>query len=179
MTDLDHQPANNALPQSDMDVETESSDRSLRTNGLRTIAFVTGSIALVLAMATDALAVAGRHLGLTVLGAIEIVQACVVVAATSAIVVATIDNTHARVRILLEQVSAATAAMFERFADVLSALVCLALVAGSVWLASDLWNGQELTEVLGIPLRWLRLFWIIGSLVAAIMFVAPLGRRRK
>lgn len=170
MPDLDHQTGNHLPPPSDLDPEADLRAVPVSAHPLRRIAFVTGSAALLIAMATDALAVAGRHLGVTLLGAIEIVQASVVVAATSAILMATIDNAHARVRILLEQVATGTAAILERVANLLSAIVCLVLVAGSLWLASDLWNGQELTEVLGIPLRWLRLFWMAGALLTAIMF---------
>lgn len=144
---------------------------------IRAIALGTGSAALLLAMATDALAVAGRHLGVSLLGAIEIVEACVVVAATSAIVIATIDGTHARVRILLEQVGDGVAHALERAASLASALIMLVLIAGSIWLAADLWNGHEVTEVLGLPLRWFRLFWIVGAAVAAALFAARAWER--
>src|SRR4051812_4709511 len=89
---------------------------------VRRIALGIGAVALLQAMATDAVAVLGRHLGITFLGAIEIFEACVVVAATSAIVVATIDRSHARVRILLEQVGAGMAGAFDRAADLVSAI---------------------------------------------------------
>jgi len=132
----------------------------------------------LLAMATDALAVAGRHLGFTFLGAIEIFEACVVIAATSAIVIATIDRSHARVRILLEQVGASVAGALDRAADLVSALVFVVLIAGSVWLASDLWNGHEVTEVLNLPVRWLRAIWIAGAVLAAAIFTGQAVRRR-
>ena len=137
-----------------------------------------GAVALLLAMATDALAVAGRHLGFTFLGAIEIFEACVVIAATSAIVIATIDRSHARVRILLEQVGASVAGALDRAADLVSALVFVVLIAGSVWLASDLWNGHEVTEVLNLPVRWLRAIWIAGAVLAAAIFTGQAVRRR-
>jgi TRAP-type C4-dicarboxylate transport system permease small subunit len=146
---------------------------------LRAIALGTGSTALLLAMATDALAVAGRHLGVSLLGAIEIVEACVVVAAISAIVIATIDGTHARVRILLEQVGDGVAQALERMASLVSAVIFLVLIAGSIWLAADLWNGHEVTEVLGLPLRWFRLFWIAGALVTAAIFAVRGWDRRR
>ena len=53
-----------------------------------------GSAGLLAAMTTDALAVAGRHAGIRLLGSIEIVQACIVVVATSAIVLTTRDSTN-------------------------------------------------------------------------------------
>ena len=146
---------------------------------LRAMALGTGSAALLLAMATDALAVAGRHFGVSLLGAIEIVEACVVVAATSAIVIATIDGTHARVRILLEQVGDGVAHALERLANVTSAVIVLILIAGSIWLAADLWNGHEVTEVLGLPLRWFRLFWIAGAVMTSAIFGACSWERHR
>lgn len=148
------------------------------TAHIRRGALGVGAVALLLAMATDALAVAGRHLGFTFLGAIEIFEACVVIAATSAIVIATIDRSHARVRILLEQVGAGVAGALDRAADLVSALVFVVLIAGSVWLASDLWNGHEVTEVLNLPVRWLRAIWIAGAVLAAAIFTGQAVRRR-
>jgi len=144
----------------------------------RRVAAGVGSAALLLAMATDALAVAGRHLGVTFLGAIEIFEACIVVAATSAIVIATIDGTHARVRILLEQVGERAAGVLDRAADLVSAIIFVVLIAGSIWLASDLWNGHEVTEVLNLPMRWMRAFWIGGALLVATIFIGNAMRRR-
>jgi TRAP-type C4-dicarboxylate transport system permease small subunit len=145
---------------------------------VRRAALGIGAVALLLAMATDALAVAGRHIGFTFLGAIEIFEACVVIAATSAIVIATIDRSHARVRILLEQVGARVAGALDRAADLVSAAVFVVLIAGSVWLASDLWNGHEVTEVLNLPVRWLRVVWIVGAVLAATIFTGQAVRRR-
>jgi TRAP-type C4-dicarboxylate transport system permease small subunit len=129
-----------------------------------------GSAALLLAMATDAVAVAGRHLGIALLGSIEIVQACIVVAASSALVAATMLGAHARVHILLEKAKPATVRTLDRFADTVSALLFLWLAAGSAWLASDLWGGSEITEILQIPLRWLRVVWVASALLIAALF---------
>lgn len=158
----------NDYPDADLPPEAEEPEVSA---GQR-IALATGSIALLLAMATDAIAVAGRHLGVALLGSIEIVQACIVVAATSALVAATMLGAHARVHILLEKVRPATGRALDRGADLTSALLFLWLGAGSAWLASDLWNGVEITEILHIPLRWLRLTWIVGALLIAGLFAA-------
>lgn len=161
---------------SDIDGEAQSIAAPPARSPLRRVALTTGSAALLLAMATDALAVAGRHLGFTILGTIEIVEACIVVAATSAIVITTLDHGHARVRILLERLSPSAAGGLERAADMLAALLFVVLAAGSAWLAHDLWNGHELTEVLGLPLRWFRAFWIAGSLITAAIFAVRATR---
>nr|WP_315381211.1 TRAP transporter small permease subunit [uncultured Sphingomonas sp.] len=152
-----------------MTPDTQESTTATRPPLVRAMLAI-GSAGLLAAMATDALAVAGRHAGIRLVGAIEIVQACIVLIATSAIVLATLVDGHARVHILLERVPPARAALLLRAADALSALVFLGLAIGSAWLASDLWNASEWTEILHLPLRWLRLAWILGALAAALLF---------
>ena len=51
---------------------------------LTRISFLLGSAGLLVAMSADAIAVLGRNVGFTFLGAIEIVQASVVLAASAA-----------------------------------------------------------------------------------------------
>jgi TRAP-type transport system small permease protein len=140
-------------------------------------AYLIGSAGLLAATLTDALAVAGRHSGFHLLGSIELVQASVVLVASSAMIAATIVGAHASVHILTERLAAATAARLARIAAAMSALVFLLFAAGSVWVASDLWTGFEQTELLGIPLRWFRLLWIAAALLVALLFVRATVRR--
>jgi TRAP-type C4-dicarboxylate transport system permease small subunit len=163
----------------DADIDASEASASPVATPLQRLSLALGSAALLAAMATDAIAVAGRHAGIALLGSIEIVQACIVVVATSAMVAATVMGAHARVLILMEKVDAATAALLDRLADATSALVFLWLAAGSIWLASDLWSGVEITELLNIPLRWLRLVWIIGALTIAALFAVRACKRPK
>jgi TRAP-type C4-dicarboxylate transport system permease small subunit len=130
-------------------------------------------------MSADALAVLGRHLGLPLLGSIEIVQASVVFIASSAMVAATLKDTHARVHIIIERLSSSRRLVFERAADLVSAVLFLLFAAGSIWVAGELWSGHEVTELLQIPLRWLRLFWIASALLIAVLFAARAVRKRE
>jgi TRAP-type C4-dicarboxylate transport system permease small subunit len=155
-----------------------SSDHAPARGPLRRFALILGSAALLGAMATDALSVAGRHLGFTILGTIEIVEMCIVVAATSALLITALDHGHARVRILLERLGPGATARLEQLSDALCTVVFLVLAAGSVWLASDLWSGHETTEVLDLPVRWFRVFWIVGCLICAAIFARRLVHRR-
>ncbi|MCH5377206.1 MAG: hypothetical protein JJ992_24855, partial [Planctomycetes bacterium] len=61
------------------------------------------------------------------------------------------------------------------------ATVCLfaALAYGSIWLALDLWNGHERSEVLGVPWRVLRLIANAGFLTCAGIAAAHVGRGAK
>ncbi len=134
--------------------------------------FVVGAIGLLIAMASDAIAVVGRHINFPLLGSIEIVQACIVTAASAAMVGATASRSHAAVHILTERVGPRAQDILERLANVVGAVVAIALLIGSVWIVSDLWDGQEMTELLRMPLKPLRLFWCASAALMAVLFLA-------
>jgi TRAP-type C4-dicarboxylate transport system permease small subunit len=140
-------------------------------------AYLIGSAGLLTATATDALAVLGRHTGFQLLGSIEIVQAAVVLIASSAMVAATIVGSHASVHIVTERLSPQTARRLARGAAVLSALLFALFALGSLWVATDLWTGFEQTELLGIPLKWLRALWIAAGILITFLFLRSALRR--
>jgi TRAP-type transport system small permease protein len=140
--------------------------------------FLLGSAGLLVALAADAIAVAGRHLGVPFLGSIETVQAAVIVAASSAMVAATLGRAHATVRILTGRLSAAGRRRVQVFTDAVSALFFAAVAAGSIWIVSDLWDGAETTELLGLPIKPLRLFWCASAVLMAGLFVVFAFRRQ-
>lgn len=139
-------------------------------------AFVLGAAGLLIATATDSLAVLGRHTGIAFLGSIEIVQSAVVLAASGAVVTATLARGHAAVHILTERLSPEAAARLARFATLLSGLIFLAMAIGSGWLMVEGWGGYERTELIGIPFRWFRLIWTIALLVVAGLFLVRARR---
>jgi len=112
--------------------------------------------ALLLAMLVDTLAMVGRQIGVPLIGSIEIVQAAVLFAAAGGLIVASLDQAHARVRLLLDRLPIAWRARIERLHAVAAALVYAALFIGSIWIAIDLWSGHEESELLRIPYRPLR-----------------------
>lgn len=137
---------------------------------LARIAYALGGIGLLTATATDAVAVAGRHTGVHLLGSIELVQAAIVLLAASAMLIATIVGSHASVHIVTERLSGPVAARLARIVSVVSGIVFLIIAAGSAWVAHDLWSGFEQTELLRLPLRWLRLLWIVFAVLIAFRF---------
>jgi TRAP-type C4-dicarboxylate transport system permease small subunit len=141
-------------------------------------AYALGGFGLLAATATDALSVAGRHLGFHLLGSIELVQAAVVLLGASAMLIATIVGAHASVHIVTERLSRRAAARLARATALVSGLVFLLLAAGSAWVASDLWNGFEQTELLRLPLRWLRALWIVFALLIALRFLRDAWKGR-
>ena len=139
---------------------------------LRSLMIWTGGIALLAATAFDTVAVIGRQVGFAVHGTIELIQAAVLIAGSLALIAATAANNHARVRLLVNRLDRSRE-WLERGSDLLTALFVLALLAGSGWLAIDLWSSHEVSEIAGVPWRWLRLFANLAlAVVAALALLA-------
>ena len=139
---------------------------------LRSLMIWTGGIALLGATAFDTVAVIGRQVGFAVHGTIELIQAAVLIAGSLALIAATAANNHARVRLLVNRLDRSRE-WLERGSDLLTALFVLALLAGSGWLAIDLWGSHEVSEIAGVPWRWLRLFANLAlAVVAALALLA-------
>lgn len=148
-----------------------------RENGAPRAAFLIGGTGLFVATATDSIAVLGRHVGFTLLGSIEVVQTCIVLIASSAMIFATLKGTHAAVHILTERLAPVTAGRLAQAASFLSLSMFLLLSAGCIWLAVDLWGGYERTELLHIPILPLRLLQIAALLFIATLFLRAFLRR--
>lgn len=136
-------------------------------SALRNLMIWTGGGALLAATAVDTVAVIGRQVGFRVHGAIELIQAAVLVAGAVALVAATAARTHARVRIVVERLGHVRP-WFDRVSEGLAAVFLAALLVGSAWLSADLWNSHEISEVAGVPWRWMRL---AANLALAAMLV--------
>jgi len=132
--------------------------------------------ALLVAMLVDTLAMIGRQIELPLIGSIELVQAAVLVAGSGALIVATLDAAHARVNLLLDRLPEGPRRLLDRVHALAAALFFAALLAGSAWIAIDLWNGHEESELLRIPYRPLRIA-VVLALVALLLLA--LSRIRK
>lgn len=146
------------------------------SRALTRASFVLGAVGLLGAMAIDATAVIGRHLGMPVLGSIELVESCVVLMASASLVGTTLDRGHASVHILTQQLSAAARVRFARASDLLSAIFFAALAIGSAIIGRDLWGGDERTELLGLPLAPLRWLWCVSATGIVALFSAAAVR---
>lgn len=140
---------------------------------LRKAVTLTGGIALLAATGIDAVSVIGRHVGLPFRGSIELVQVAVLVAGTLALLVATVDRSHAKVHLLVDRMSKNAQRVLDRISALLGAVFFAALLAGSVWLMVDLWDGHEQSEVVGVSWRAMRIF---ANVVFAAIVVALLGQ---
>jgi TRAP-type C4-dicarboxylate transport system permease small subunit len=156
---------------------TESPKESVDPGHGRGPLFYVGAIALLLAMAIDAAAVAGRHLGVPLLGSLELVQAMMLLASSSALVSATLANKHAAVHLLIDRLGPATRQRMKRVNSLLT-LVFLSLLAfGTGWIAMDLWSGHEESELLHIPYAPLRAVCLAALLLAAAALIPRIARR--
>jgi TRAP-type C4-dicarboxylate transport system permease small subunit len=147
--------------------------------GARGPLFYLGAAALLLATSVDAIAVLGRHIGLPLLGSLELVQAAIVVASSTAIVFATLANRHAAARFLLDRSTPRLRRLLQQFARVLTLLFFLILASGQAWITHDLWDGHEDSELLHIPFAPLRLVSILAVLLAAGITLRRLLRQPK
>ncbi len=118
--------------------------------------FYLGAIGLVVLMVVGTLAVLGRHVGRPFLGAIEIIQAAILLMACASVVIATISEAHAAVHLLTDRLAAKPKHSLAKLAAFLSAIFFIGLTVGGVWLAMDYWHAHEESEVLHIPFRPLR-----------------------
>lgn len=145
-------------------------------NKLNTLMVWSGGAALLAATAVDTAAVIGRQVGFAIHGAIELIQAAVLIAGSLALIAATIANNHARVRILVERMGRMQP-WAHRLGDVLTIVFLAALLTGSAWLSIDLWHSHEISELAGVPWRWLRLFANLALLVMILALARNLLRR--
>lgn len=142
----------------------------------RSVLLATGSAGLLTAMATDAVAVLGRHVGFTFPGAIEIFQVAAVVALSSAILLASLNDRHAAVDLIMTRASERVRRTLMRIGRLALFLAFALLCAGSAWVSADLWATHEMTELLAIPLLPFRLVWIISCALATAHFAAEFVR---
>ena len=140
--------------------------------------FYPGAAALLFAMAADAVAVLGRHLGFPLLGSIELVQAAMLVASSAAILSATLADKHAVVHLLIDRLSPRTRLLMGRIHASLSSIFFLALGVGSIWIAMDLRSGHEESELLRIPYPPLRVVSILAVIGVALIYASRAVRRR-
>jgi TRAP-type C4-dicarboxylate transport system permease small subunit len=133
--------------------------------------FYLGACGLLVVMIVETLAVLGRHLGLPLLGAIEIIQAAILVSACAAVVLATVNSAHAAVHLLTDRLAAKSKRRLAQFTALLSALFFVGLTVGAVWLALDYWHAHEESDLLHIPFRPLRTLVAIAVASIACIFV--------
>ena len=136
--------------------------------------FYLGAAALLFAMAIDAVAVLGRHVGVPLWGSIELVQAGILIASSTAILSATLAKKHAKVRILVDRLHGNPLMWLQRVQALFSAVFFLALVVGSIWIFLDMRGAYEESELLHIPYTPLRVICILSIVGVMLSFLRRL-----
>jgi TRAP-type C4-dicarboxylate transport system permease small subunit len=133
------------------------------------ILFYFGAGGLLVAMTVEAIAVAGRQLGIPLLGALEIIQTAILVTASAAMLSATLADAHASVRLLLERLRPAAQEILHRLAMLVSAAFFACLTVAVTWLTADAWHEFEHSELLHIPYRPLRVVVVVMTAAVALV----------
>jgi TRAP-type C4-dicarboxylate transport system permease small subunit len=140
--------------------------------------YYAGSAGLLTVMLIESAAVIGRHVGLPVLGALEIAQAAIVPATCAAMLIAGLRGAHAAVHMITERLPEGVRRTVDRGSSALAGLYFSALSVGSIWLADEYWNSFEQTEVLHIPFRPLRALVAVAFVAIAVAFFTHAIRPR-
>ena len=134
------------------------------------ILFYLGASGLLLATLIEAIAVAGRQLGAPLLGALEIIQTSILVTASASMLSATLADSHASVRLLVERLSPSAQFWLQRLALLVCAAFFACLAVAVAWLTIDAWNEFEHSELLHIPYRPLRVTVVVMTTAVAMTF---------
>ena len=133
------------------------------------LSFITGSVALLCMVAIDFVSVVCRHLRVPLNGSIELIQACITVAISAAVVGATLTASHAAVHVLTERMSPAWRQRCRRLADLACVLYFTAVAVGGFWLLGDTINGDERSDLLRLPITPLRIIWAVSLGLAGLL----------
>jgi TRAP-type C4-dicarboxylate transport system permease small subunit len=131
-----------------------------------------GGIALLAGGAVDFISVIGRHIGHPFLGSIEIVQLCVVVAASTSLLAATLGRVHATVHVLVERLPFAARRQVARIGSLLGFVLFAIFFVGSAWVVTDVAGGDERSDLLGLPILPFRILWCLAAAATALVFLA-------
>ena len=133
--------------------------------------FYVGATGLLIVMTVETIAVIGRRIGWPLLGAIEIIQAAILMAACAATVSATLNRAHATVHLLVDRLPTKPKDWLLRFAALLSALFFAGLAVAATWLAMEFWQAHEESELLHISFRPLRAITALAAAAIAVIFL--------
>jgi TRAP-type C4-dicarboxylate transport system permease small subunit len=153
--------------------ETDQAEQGAQPRGpLGRLAFGLGAFGLLAALGADFAGVVGRHLGHAIPGAIELIQFAMVLAASAALVSATLAGAHASVHLVTERLGPRARGALERVTNLLGAALFAALCAGGAWVLADTIGGREASDLLHLPIAPLRLVWAAATAATSLVFLA-------
>ena len=120
----------------------------------RGLLFYVGAAGLLAIMSIESVAVLGRHLGIPLLGSIEMVQAAIVPAACAAMVIASLLGGHATVHLLTERLAKRPRAWLFRLSALLACVFFAALVTALVMSAIYIATRRVVKHEPSVALRY-------------------------
>jgi TRAP-type C4-dicarboxylate transport system permease small subunit len=141
--------------------------------------FYIGAGTLLFATFVETFAVIGRHVGIPLVGALELMQASILLLSCTAMVAATLNQSHASVTLVVSRVGPTWQRLLNIFSCVLSAVFFMAIAAGSLWVLAESWHDHEASELLRIPFRPLRIISVLAAVAIAIIFLRDMFRSRR
>jgi len=136
-----------------------------------------GGLALLAGMLIGTLGVIARHLGVTVVGDIELEQSAIVLSASAALVCATQARRHARVHLLLNRLTPAHRTRLNVVGALLSCVFFALLAIGLGWITLEMRTAHEESELLHIPYAPLRLIALAATVTASVLSAARMRTR--
>ena len=159
------------------EAENRRPTRTEFTTGPARLMFLVGSLAILAAMATDFAAVISRHLRIPLIGAIEVIQGCILVAISASIICTTVARGHATVHLVVDRLPPAWRDRFHRVGHLLCFVTFALIAVGNFWLFADTWGWDERSDLLGLPIWPFRLIWAVSLAVVAGQLLAFALRR--
>ena len=138
-----------------------------------------GGVALLACMLIGTISVIARHLGVTIVGDIELEQSAIVLSASAALVCATHASRHARVHLLLNRLTPVYRMWLTHLSAVLSSLFFAVLTLGLGLITLELRNSHEESELLHIPYAPLRLVALAATVSSAVLCAARVRSRAR
>lgn len=151
-------------------------DRKTDSQKLPAWLVLLGGIPLLAAMAVEFAGVILRNAGWPIPGSIELVEACVLLSSSVAIVLATLSRSHAKVRVLLNRARGASSRTLHIANAAGGAVFFFTLVVGGIWVIADLWGAAEHSETLKVPYMPLRIFSAVCMLATAAIYAGRVVR---
>jgi TRAP-type C4-dicarboxylate transport system permease small subunit len=131
---------------------------------------VVAGVPLLAAMVIEFSAVIARNAGWNLVGSIELVQAMILLSSSGAMIAATLNRAHAKVSLLSSRYRGRLGQTMRILLAVGGTAFFLALAIGSAWIAWDMRNAAEQSELLGVPYLPLRLVVTISTSLIAFIY---------
>ncbi len=128
-----------------------------------------GACALFGTMILISISVLGRHLNTPLPGSVEIVEVLILIVASTGILFATTEKSHASAKIFIDRLGPKTKIVAEKFGILLGVCICLVICLSNIWFLFDVWQTHEASHLLGIPIVPFRLFFIFTSACTTIV----------